>query len=204
MSGVEMITVVNFALLTMLCMSAIAIMVVRHLFAVAAISSAFSLLSAGLLVALDAVDVAFTEAAVGAGISTVLVLGTLALTNRSEKIAPRFSPVAMVVVIVTGATLIYATSDMPTFGDPNAPALKHVAPTYIDGSENDIGIPNIVTSVLASYRGYDTLGEVAVIFTAGIGVMFLLGLRREDEDDDGTVRKGAGTDSASDKVEDDA
>ena len=204
MSGVEMITVVNFALLTMLCMSAIAIMVVRHLFAVAAISGAFSLLSAGLLVALDAVDVAFTEAAVGAGISTVLVLGTLALTNRSEKIAPRFSPVAMVVVIVTGATLIYATSDMPTFGDPNAPALQHVAPTYIDGSENDIGIPNIVTSVLASYRGYDTLGEVAVIFTAGIGVMFLLGLRREDEDDDGTVRKGAGTDPASDKAEDDA
>ena len=204
MSGVEMITVVNFALLTMLCMSAVAIMVVRHLFAVAAISGAFSLLSAGLLVALDAVDVAFTEAAVGAGISTVLVLGTLALTSRSEKVAPRFSPVAMVVVIVTGATLIYATSDMPAFGDPKAPALQHVAPTYIDGSENDIGIPNIVTSVLASYRGYDTLGEVAVIFTAGIGVMFLLGLRREDEDDDGTVRKSARTDPKRNKGEDDA
>ena len=204
MSGVEMITVVNFALLTMLCMSAIAIMVVRHLFAVAAISGAFSLLSAGLLVALDAVDVAFTEAAVGAGISTVLVLGTLALTNRSEKIAPRFSPVAMVVVIVTGATLIYATSDMPTFGDPNAPALQHVAPTYIDGSENDIGIPNIVTSVLASYRGYDTLGEVAVIFTAEDSSSSSADDQSEDEDDEGTVRKGAGTDPASDKAEDDA
>ena len=87
---------------------------------------------------------------------------------------------------------------------PNAPALQHVEPTYIDGSENDIGIPNIVTSVLASYRGYDTLGEVAVIFTAGIGVMFLLGLRREDEDDDGTVRKSARTDPKRNKGEDDA
>jgi len=192
MSGAEAITWINFSLLTMLCLSAVAILLVRHLFAVAALTGAFSLLAAGLLVALDAVDVAFTEAAVGAGISTVLMLGTLALTSRRESIAPRFSPTAFVVVLVTGAALIYATSDMPTFGDPKAPGLVHVVPTYIEGSENDLVIPNIVTSVLASYRGYDTLGEVAVIFTAGIGVMFLLGLRREDEDDEGTVRRGAG------------
>ena len=190
--GAEMITVVDIALLTMLCFSAIAIMVLRHLFAVAALTGTFSLLSAGLLVALDAVDVAFTEAAVGAGISTVLMLGTLALTQRREHRAPRFSLAALLVVIATGGALIYATSDMPAYGDPNAPALKHVVPFYIKGSQNDIGVPNIVTSILASYRGYDTLGEVAVIFTAGIGVMFLLGLRREDEDDEGATRRGPG------------
>ena len=203
MSGAEMVTWVNIALLTMLCLNAVAILLVRHLFAVAALTGAFSLLAAGLLVALDAVDVAFTEAAVGAGISTVLLLGTLALTSRSEKIAPKFSATALLVVLVTGAALIYATSDMPAFGDPNAPVHKHVAPTYIEGSEKDIVVPNIVTSVLASYRGYDTLGEVAVIFTAGIGVMFLLGLRREDEDDEGTVRKGAGRDKVPDDAEGD-
>lgn len=192
MSGADMIIWVNFSLLTMLCLSAVAILLVRHLFAVAALTGAFSLLAAGLFVALDAVDVAFTEAAVGAGISTVLMLGTLALTSRRERIAPKFSPTAFVVVLMTGAALIYATSDMPAFGDPKAPGLVHVVPTYIQGSEKDLVIPNIVTSVLASYRGYDTLGEVAVIFTAGIGVMFLLGLRREDEDDEGTVRRGAG------------
>ena len=54
-------------------------------------------------------------------------------------------------------------------------------PSYIEGSENDIAVPNIVTAILASYRGYDTLGEVAVIFTAGMGVIILLGRRREDE-----------------------
>ena len=191
--GAEMITIVDIALLTMLCFTAIAITLLHHLFAVAALTGAFSLLSAGLLVTLDAVDVAFTEAAVGAGISTVLMLGTLALTQRRERRAPRFSLAALLVVIATGGALIYATSDMPAYGDPNAPALKHVVPLYIEGSRNDIGVPNIVTSILASYRGYDTLGEVAVIFTAGIGVMFLLGLRREDEDDEGTIRRGPGS-----------
>ena len=39
-------------------------------------------------------------------------------------------------------------------------------------------IPNVVTVVLASYRGYDTFGETTVIFTAGIGVLLLLGMRR--------------------------
>ena len=61
------------------------------------------------------------------------------------------------------------------------PGLVHIVPSYIEGSENDIAVPNIVTAILASYRGYDTLGEVAVIFTAGMGVIILLGRRREDE-----------------------
>ncbi|MDA0340124.1 MAG: DUF4040 domain-containing protein [Proteobacteria bacterium] len=199
-----MITIVNIVLLTMLCFSAVAIMLLRHLFAVAALTGAFSLLSAGLLVALDAVDVAFTEAAVGGGISTVLMLGTLALTQRREHRPPRFSLPALLVVIATGGALIYATSDMPAYGDPNAPALQHVVPVYIEGSRNDIGVPNIVTSILASYRGYDTLGEVAVIFTAGIGVMFLLGRRREDEDDEGMVRHGPGNDPESSEPEETA
>jgi multicomponent Na+:H+ antiporter subunit B len=60
-----------------------------------------------------------------------------------------------------------------------------VAPRYINDSPNEVGVPNMVTSVLASYRGFDTLGEVAVIFTAGIAVMVLLmnrRRRRPDED----------------------
>ena len=178
----DMVLIVDIALLALLVLNAITIMLVRHLFAVAALAGAFSLLSAGLFVALDAVDVAFTEAAVGAGISTVLLLGTLALTQRREHRPVKFNPGVFAVVIFTGAALIYGTADMPDFGDAEAPGHKHVVPTYIEGSEKDIGVPNIVTSVLASYRGYDTLGEVAVIFTAGIGVMFLLGRRREEEE----------------------
>ncbi len=41
----------------------------------------------------------------------------------------------------------------------------------------------MVTSVLASYRGYDTMGELAVIFTAGVGVILLLGFARKRRDD---------------------
>ena len=175
------VAIVDFALLALLCGTAVAILVMRHLFAVAMLSGAFSLLSAGLLVGLDAVDVAFTEAAVGAGISTVLMLGTLALTRRRETGVTGLHIGPLLLVVATGAALVYATVDMPTFGDPEAPGLTHVVPTYIAGAGTDIGMPNIVTAVLASYRGYDTLGEVAVIFTAGIGVLFLLGGRREDE-----------------------
>ena len=79
------------------------------------------------------------------------------------------------VVVFTGAALIFATLDMPSYGDPEAPIHKHVAPRYIEDSGREIGVPNIVTSVLASYRGYDTLGETAVIFTAGVGVLMMIG-----------------------------
>lgn len=172
---------VNFVLLTFLAATAIAIVQMTNLFAVAMLSGIYSLLSAGLFVVLDAVDVAFTEAAVGAGITTVLMLGTLSLTRREEMHPKRWVWVPLGVVVVTGVALIYGTLDAPHFADPSAPAHNHVAPAYLAdavpqyGEPVPIGIPNIVTNVLASYRGYDTLGEVVVIFTAGIGVLLLLG-----------------------------
>ena len=164
-------------MLVFLAATAIAVVAVRNLFASVMLMGIFSLLTAGLLVVLDAVDVAFTEAAVGAGITVVLFLGTLALVHSKERtVRIRLLPLA--VVVVTGAGLIVATLDMPRFGDPNAPIHGHVAPRYLNDSGEEIGIPNVVTSVLASYRGYDTLGEVTVIFTAAIGVMLLLGRGR--------------------------
>jgi len=185
----EMIeTLINIILFAMLVLTALAVVRKNQLFAVVMLSGVFSLLSALLFVTLDAVDVAFTEAAVGAGISTVLMLGTIALTARTQKKSTRSGMVPFIVVVVTGAALVYGTLDMPSFGDPNAPASLHVAPDYMIGSINDIDVPNVVTSILASYRGYDTLGETAVVFTAGIGVLALLsGLsrrRREDEEED--------------------
>ena len=138
------------------------------------LSGIYSLLSAALFTTLDAVDVAFTEAAVGAGISTVLMLGCLALVGHEEKRPSRPAVLPLFVVLVTGGVLIYGTLDMPPFGNPDNPIHGHVAPEYIEGSEHDIEVPNIVTSVLASYRGYDTMGETTVIFTALVGVLLLL------------------------------
>jgi multicomponent Na+:H+ antiporter subunit B len=171
-------TLINVTLLAFLLAVALAIVRLRNLFAVAMLSGIFSLLSAALFVLLDAVDVAFTEAAVGTGISTVLMLGTLALTGREEGQPRRRPLLAMAVVLATTALLLYGTADMPAYGDPAAPIHTHVAPRYIEKSGVETGVPNIVTAVLASYRGYDTLGETTVIFTAGVGVLLLLGRSR--------------------------
>ncbi len=159
----------------MLAVTALALLKLRNLFAVAMLAGIYSLLSAALFTVLDAVDVAFTEAAVGAGISTILVLGTLALVGHEQKKPTRSSVIPLLVVFVTGSILVYGTLDMPPFGDPGNPAHVHVAPHYLEESEHEIGIPNVVTSVLASYRGYDTMGETAVIFTAMVGVLLLMG-----------------------------
>lgn len=176
---------------------ALAVVRMRELFATVMLTGIFSLLSAGLFMVWDAVDVAFTEAAVGAGIVTVLMLGTLSLTGRSktgwsEKV-PAHSPILpLAVVILTGAALIYGTLDMPLYGDPAAPTHQHVAPRYLNESYGEIGLPNVVTSVLASYRGYDTLGEVTVVFTAGISVLLLLGTTRRSKEKKDVGRKEDG------------
>ncbi len=181
----------NISLLTFLAVTAVAIIRITNLFAVIMLFAIFSFLSATLFMIMDAVDVALTEAAVGAGISTVLMLATLALTKDHEEKQPdtnrHWLPLA--VVLTTGAALVYGTLDLPAFGDPNAPAQTHVGPYYIEQAILQTGVPNIVTAVLASYRGFDTLGEVVVIFTAGIAVLLLLGGRREEQDDDGAKEK---------------
>ena len=158
---------------------AVAIAILDRLLAAVMLAAIYSLLCASVFVAMDAVDVAFTEAAVGAGVSTVLMLGALALTRSDVRASPGpRSRLALGIVTITGAILIYGTLDMPHYGDPSAPAHQHVAPHYLLDSTEEIGLPNVVTSVLASYRGYDTLGEVVVIFTAGMGVLALLGRSR--------------------------
>ena len=136
----------------------------------------YSLVSASLFVILDAVDVAFTEASVGAGVSTVFMLGTLALTTSREKTPTAHQPLLpLLVVTITGLALVYGTWDIPPYGDPANPIHHHLVQRFIEDSPQEIGIPNVVTSVLASYRGYDTLGETTVVFTAAIGVLVLVG-----------------------------
>jgi len=159
------------------------------LFAAVMLMGVYSLLSAAWFVTLDAVDVAFTEAAVGAGISTVLMLGAMLLTAReADEVKAGRHWAALVVVLATGAALFYAIADMPAYGDPNSPANAYVGLDYIVSTPNEIAVPNVVTAVLASYRGFDTFGETVVIFAAGLGVMLLLGLggqgRRRREDDE--------------------
>ncbi len=174
-------TVINIVLLCLLVIAALAINQQRNLFSTVMLTGIYSLLCASLFVCLDAVDVAFTEASVGAGIATILFLGTLALTSFEEKTEIRISFPGLLMVLVTGSLLIYGVIDIPAFGDANNPVHTYLANKYVDESAVEIGVPNLVTSILASYRGYDTLGETTVIFTAGIGVLMLLGRGKGDK-----------------------
>ena len=178
-----MIEIVNVLLLAFMAIVALAVAVMRSLFAALMVSGFFSLLSAGMFLLLDAVDVAFTEAAVGAGIATVLGIGTLVLTKTDTAKPGPISPWPILIVVLTGGVLIYGTLDMPRYGDPQAPVHQHVAPRYIHDSGEEVGVPNMVTAVLASYRGYDTLGETTVIFAAGVSVLILLAARRGGEEE---------------------
>lgn len=161
-------------LLVLLACTAITIIRMRSLMAAVLLTGIFSFLSASWMLLLDAPDVAFTEAAVGAGLSTVLMLATLSLTGREAKPPVRGALRPLLLVLVTGAALVYGTLDMPHYGDPDAPIQRYPSPSYVDRVAAETEIPNVVTAVLASYRGYDTLGETTVIFTAGIGVLLLL------------------------------
>lgn len=84
------------------------------------------------------------------------------------------------------ALLIYAVSGLPNRGDPSAPEHRAesaagspgAADYYTRNAYRDANTPNIVTVILADYRGYDTMGETTVIFTAGIVCYLLLRKRR--------------------------
>lgn len=151
----------------------------RNLFAVIVLSGLYSFLMATVLVALDAVDVAMTEASVGAGVSTVLLLGALHLCRSEEARAPQQAWLPLAVSVVCGLLLVYGSLGLPAFSDPAAPIHTHVVPRYLQQGLQETGVPNVVTAVLASYRGYDTLGETTVVFTAGAGVVALLRRRRK-------------------------
>ena len=170
-----MIVLFGIFLLTLLVITAIGIVRTDNLFVAVMLMGIASLLIAANFFILDAADVALTEAAVGAGISTVLFLSALALTSERERAKSANRLLSFIVVVAAALILIYATFDKPRFGAPDAPVQTHVAPWYLENTPRHIDIPNVVTAVLGSYRGYDTLGEVFVVFTAGIGVLFLLG-----------------------------
>ena len=256
------VLILDVVLLTLVVVTGIAVIHVRNLFAATMLGGLYSLLMALVWSNMHALDVGFTEAAVGAGATTVLLLGCIASTGRHEKPSEPLHLPALAVVVLTGGLLIYGTVDMPAFGDPRAPIHTHRVPLLMqqrvgklpakgnlegvdvhtperadeltdawlagmagedlqeghakddhgehakddhgehakddhgehakDGEDHGGGhhahpdddfnghVTNSVTSLLATYRGYDTMFETAVIFTAGVSLILLL-RRREDD-----------------------
>lgn len=82
--------------------------------------------------------------------------------------------VAFLLTVIMALMFFYASADLPSVGDANSAPNSHVSPRYIEKSYEETHSPNIVTAVLADYRGYDTLGETTVIFTAGLVTVMIL------------------------------
>ncbi len=173
---IDYMAISGVIVLGLLVIAAVMVAVTRHMLVAAVALGIFSLLMALMYLLMGAPDVAMTEAAVGAGISTILLLAVIAYTGYEVKPSSKPGRMwgALVMVVMTGAMLVYASHDMPAYGDPAAPSHQKVAQHYISKSPEEIAIPNMVTAILASYRGYDTLGEAMVVFTASMSVLLLL------------------------------
>lgn len=165
---------IGFMLLIMSVATALLIAFNTNLFVVIMLAGIFSLLSAAVFVIMNAPDVAFAEAAVGAGAATMLFLATTAATGQTHSYRKKRHFRGLFLAAAVTVMLMYSVHDMPGFADPNAPGHRHVASYYLTHTASEIGVPNVVTAVLASYRGFDTLGELVVIFTAGVGVLGVL------------------------------
>ena len=168
-------------LLILLVVTAAGAILVKDLFSAVLILGTYSFLLAVVWGWLGAVDVAFVEAVVGAGLATVFFLVTLFGIAPKDTHIRRSAPprLALLGLPVLGLLLLYSAEDLPEFDDPASPASVHVSPDYLTNSLQDTETPNVVTSVLMDYRAFDTLIETVVIFTAGIACVLLLGRNRE-------------------------
>ena len=168
---------VNIALLLLLVLTAAsATFLVKELMSSVFILGSYSFFLALVWAWLGAVDVAFVEAVIGAGLATVLFLITLFDTAPKDSRLRRPSPplAGVLGLPLLGLLLLIAANDLSTLGDPASPANMHISPVYLQQSYVDTLTPNVVTSVLMDYRALDTLIETVVIFTAGIACVLLL------------------------------
>jgi len=163
-------------LLIFLVMTAAGAILVKDLISSVFILGTYSFTLALVWALLGAVDVAFVEAVVGAGLATVFFLLTLFTTSEKDTQIRR-SPMpwtAALVLPVVALLLLYGAADLPAFGDPGSPASTHISPEYLENSVRQTATPNVVTAILMDYRSLDTLVETIVIFTAGIACALIL------------------------------
>jgi multicomponent Na+:H+ antiporter subunit B len=82
---------------------------------------------------------------------------------------------ALLFTVALGVLLLYVVASMPPMGDANTPTREHVIPRYLENAEEETNTPNVITGIILNYRGYDTMGEVTVIFCALACVLAVLG-----------------------------
>lgn len=170
----------DFLILSLLTVCGFFAIQVKDLLGSAVVFGAYSFLMCLLWTEMGAVDVAFTEAAVGAGVSTVLFFAAVHRSSRQirQRVTGRglYNGLGLLASGLLGGVLFYASADFPDWADPLSPASTHLSPHFITQTIAETSVPNIVTSVLADYRGFDTMFETAVVLTAGLAVLIILRL----------------------------
>ena len=169
---------VAYGLVIFVILAAISAALFRDVLPAIVVFGAYSLGMAMLYTLLLAPDVAMTEAAIGAGVTTILLLLAVARTHRPD-VERTFERIHWIGILVVGAfvlVLFRIAPAIPPVGDPQAPAWNNpdVTGYYIANTYADTGVQNAVTAVLAAYRGFDTFGEAVVVFAAGVGVVLVL------------------------------
>ncbi|QCW02474.1 DUF4040 domain-containing protein [Natrinema pallidum] len=168
-----------YTLVAFILATALATALFRDILSVIIVFGAYSLGMAILYTFLLAPDVAMTEAAIGAGVTTLLLLLTIARTTRpsTDRLSERIHVPAVVVV---GAFVLLLCSvvlpEMYAVGGTDTPVWSNLEVTqhYITETYHETGVKNAVTAVLAAYRGFDTFGEAVVVFAAGVSTLLVL------------------------------
>lgn len=173
----------ELTLLTFIVMTAWVSIATKNILTAAVTLTVFSFLMALAFISMGAIDVGFTEAVVGAGVTGLFIIIAIFKTSQeaTEKSHSRFKILRLVALVAFGALLIYGSTGLPNRGDAYAPlhaetsiaGTPNAATYYIQNAYKDAKTPNMVTVILADYRGYDTLGEEVVILAAGL-ICFLL------------------------------
>lgn len=124
---------------------------------------------------MDAPDVSMTEAAIGSSLSTILLFRFI--TTVGEKVfvsSKRYKVAGFIISTTFFCLMVYGILDITPYGETNEAFHNHINKYYIENTSKDIGIFSFVAAILASYRGYDTLGETTVIFLSAVALMVIL------------------------------
>jgi len=147
------------------------------------VMSVFSLFIGICYLFMDAPDVAMTETALGACLSTCVLLNLVKIVGEEGETPQRSKIIfASILCLVFIVTLSWASFDLPLFGTEDSPLQTHLTKYYLENTRTDIAIPSVVAAILASYRGYDTLGETTVILIAGLAVLVILSRKKQSRE----------------------
>jgi multicomponent Na+:H+ antiporter subunit B len=85
-----------------------------------------------------------------------------------------FQLIVILLLLPLGYMLLLTVSEIPPYGQLERPTNNYVIERYLEKGAEEVGGSNLVANIVIEYRGYDTLVEVTVLFTAVIAIFLTL------------------------------